>query len=100
MSDENHQHERLRERIAGFFRAEDEGQQKPVPTQQVEALATAAGKLEQMLADALAEEQARREGARAEEVRSLQEAAGKLEQMLRGAGRKQVRERRRKPENG
>jgi hypothetical protein len=100
MSDENHQHEQLRERIAGFFRAEDEGPQTPVPAQEAEALATAAGKLEQMLADVLAEEQARREAARAEELRALQKAAGKLEQMLRGAGRKEARERRRKPENG
>jgi len=63
-------------------------------------LATATEKLEQILADALAEEQARRESAQAEEVRSLQEAAGKLEQMLRGAGRKEVRERGRKWDNG
>ena len=100
MSDENPQDERLRERIAGFFRGEDGGPQTPVPPPEVEALVTARGKLEQMLADRLAEEQASREAARAEEVRSLEEAAGKLEQMLRGAGRKGVRERLHKPPSG
>jgi len=99
MSDGNDQDQELRERIAGFFQAEEEGR-KPVPAQEVEALATAAEKLEQILADALAEEQARREAAQAEEVRSLEVAAGKLEQMLQGAGRKEIRKRGRKCENG
>ena len=77
---EDSQDRELRERIAEAVRSGEKA--RPVAENEAATLVKAAGRLDQMLAEAEAQERAEREAARAADMQSLRAAAGRLEQML------------------
>lgn len=76
-----------RERITDFFRSDANSVRKPVPQDELQPLAAAASRLDQLLTAADEQERAQREQTRQEEIRLLRAATGRLDRLLASAPR-------------
>ena len=96
MSEDRRDRELL-ERIAEAVRSADKS--RAVPENEAETLLKAAGRLDQILAEAEAQERAEREAARAEEMQALRAAAGRLDRLLVHEQRKPTQSKQRNQES-